>query len=85
MMKHEEQHEVDLSRRKFLKLGGLLGLAFGALSLPSLRWTESATDASRETTQEPWLEAKKKKKSKKTSGKKKSADDGSNTDWHEVG
>jgi hypothetical protein len=30
-MKHEEQHEVDLSRRTFLKFGGLLGLTLGAL------------------------------------------------------
>jgi peptidoglycan hydrolase-like protein with peptidoglycan-binding domain len=32
------KHEVDLSRRKFLKFGGWLGLAVGALSLPSLGW-----------------------------------------------
>jgi hypothetical protein len=84
MMKHEEQHEVDLSRRRLLKLGGLLGLALGALSLPSLGWTESETDASRESDKEPWLEAKKKKKGKKTSSKKKSANDSSNTDWHDI-
>ena len=83
-MKHEEQHEVDLSRRRFLKLGGLLGLTLGALSLPSLGWTEPETDASRETEPEPWLEAKKKKKGKKTSGKKKSANGSSNMDWHEI-
>ena len=72
-MKHEELHEVEVSRRKFLKLGGLLGLALGALSLPSLGWSESTADASRETEQEPWQEAKKKKKKgKRTSGKKRS-------------
>jgi peptidoglycan hydrolase-like protein with peptidoglycan-binding domain len=42
MMKHEEQHEVDLSRRTFLKFGGLLGLTLGALSLTSLGWGETA-------------------------------------------
>jgi peptidoglycan hydrolase-like protein with peptidoglycan-binding domain len=42
MMKHEAQHEVDLSRRKFLKFGGLLGLTLGALSLPSLGWGETS-------------------------------------------
>ncbi len=74
-MKHEELHEVDVSRRRFLKLGGLLGLAFGALSLPSLGWSESTADAGRETEPEPWQEAKKKskKKGKRTSGKKSSA------------
>jgi len=85
MMKDEEQHGVDLSRRRFLKLGGLLGLALGALSLPSFDLTESTTNANRDSQGEPWLEAKKKKKnsksSKKTSGGKKSASDGGNTDW----
>jgi peptidoglycan hydrolase-like protein with peptidoglycan-binding domain len=33
---------VDLSRRKFLKFGGLLGLGLGALSLPSLGWGETS-------------------------------------------
>jgi hypothetical protein len=42
MMKPEAQHEVDLSRRKFLKVGGLLGLSLGALSLPSLGWGETS-------------------------------------------
>jgi peptidoglycan hydrolase-like protein with peptidoglycan-binding domain len=42
MMKHEAQYEVDLSRRKFLKVGGLLGLTLGALSLPSLGWGETS-------------------------------------------
>ena len=36
------KHEVDLSRRKFLKFGGLLGLTLGAVSLPSLGWGETA-------------------------------------------
>jgi hypothetical protein len=85
MMKDEEQHEVDLSRRRFLKLGGLLGLALGVLSLPSFDLTESTTNANRDSQEAPWLEAKKSKKSKKskkTSGKKKSASDDGNTDWH---
>jgi hypothetical protein len=69
MMKHEELQEVDVSRRKFLKLGGLFGLALGALSLPALGWAESTPDASRETPQEPWLEAKKKKKKSKKAKK----------------
>jgi peptidoglycan hydrolase-like protein with peptidoglycan-binding domain len=30
------QHEVDLSRRKFLKVWGLLGLSLGVLGLPAL-------------------------------------------------
>jgi peptidoglycan hydrolase-like protein with peptidoglycan-binding domain len=35
-MKHVAQHEVDLSRRKFLMVGGLLGLSLGVLGLPAL-------------------------------------------------
>jgi hypothetical protein len=86
MMKHEELHEVDVSRRKFLKFGGLLGLALGALSLPSLSRGEPTADPRHETGQEPWLEAhkKKSKKSKRTSGKKKSANEGSSADWQEI-
>ena len=86
-MKDEEQQGVDLSRRRFLKLGGLLGLALGALSLPSFDLTESATNANRDSQEEPCLEAKKSKKksrSKKASGRKKSASDGGNTDWQEM-
>jgi len=41
-MKHAAQHEVDLSRRKFLKVGGLLGLTLAALSLPALGWGETS-------------------------------------------
>ena len=77
------KYEVDLSRRKFLKFGGLLGLTLGALSLPSLGRIESTTDAGSEIGQEPWLEAKSKKK-KKASGKKKSTSEGSHTDWQEI-
>ncbi len=84
-MKHEELPEVDFSRRRFLKLGGLLGLTLGALSLPSLGWSEATTDTDRETEQEPWLEAaKKKKKGKKASSKKKSTSDNGGTDWQEM-
>ncbi len=32
------KHEVDLSRRKFLKRSGLLGLTLGVLSLPPFGW-----------------------------------------------
>jgi hypothetical protein len=78
------QHEVDLSRRKFLKVGGLLGLTLGVLSLPSLNGSDATTDATREAEKEPWLEAKKKKKGKKASSKKKSASEGGNTDWQET-
>jgi hypothetical protein len=75
------QCEVDLSQRKFLKFGGVLGLTLGALSLPSLGRIESTTDAGSEIGQELWLEAKlKKKKGKKASGKKKSTSEGSHTD-----
>jgi hypothetical protein len=75
------QYEVDLSRRKFLKFGGVLGLTLGVLSLPSLGRIESTTDAGSEIGQELWLEAKsKKKKGKKASGKKKSTSEGSHTD-----
>ena len=41
-MKHRTQDEVDLSRRAFLKVGGLLGLTLGALSLPGLSWGETS-------------------------------------------
>jgi hypothetical protein len=78
-------HEVDLSRRKFLKFGGVLGLALGALSLPSLRWTDAAHDTPRQPEQELWLEAKsKKKKKQKTNGKKKSANESGSADWQEI-
>jgi hypothetical protein len=77
------KYEVDLSRRKFLKFGGLLGLTLGALSLPSLGRIESTTDAGSEIGQELRLEAKSKKK-KKASGKKKSTSEGSHTDWQEI-
>ncbi len=83
-MKHEEPHEVDVSRRKFLKLGGLLGLALGALSLPSLGWSESTPDASRETEQEPWQEARRRRRARRTSGRRRKASDLS-TDWQEIG
>ena len=36
------KHEVDLSRRKFLKWSGLLGLTLGALSLPAFGWGETS-------------------------------------------
>jgi hypothetical protein len=77
------KYEVDLSRRKFLKFGGVLGLTLGALSLPSLGRIESTTDAGSESGQELWLEAKSKKK-KKASGKKKSTSEGSHTDGQEI-
>ena len=79
------KYEVDLSRRKFLKFGGVLGLTLGALSLPLLGRIESTTDAGSEIGQELWLEAKsRKKKGKKASGKKKSTSEGSHTDWQEI-
>jgi hypothetical protein len=77
--------EVDLSRRKLLKFGGLLGLALGALGLPSLRWTDAVHEAPPQPEQELWLEAKsKKKKKQKTSGKKKSTSESDNTDWQGI-
>jgi hypothetical protein len=78
------KYEVDLSRRKFLKFGGLLGLTLGALSLPSLGRIESTTDAGSEIGQELWLEAKSKKKKKASGKKKKSTSEGSHTDWQEI-
>jgi hypothetical protein len=36
------KHEVDLSRRKFLKFGGLLGLSLGVFGLSSLGWGETS-------------------------------------------
>jgi hypothetical protein len=85
MMKDEELHEVDVSRRKFLKLGGILGLALGALSLSSLGWSESTTDPHPVT--KPWLEAKsksKKKKGTKSKSKKTSANENNSIEWQEM-
>ena len=45
-MEQEARPEEGVSRRKFLQLGGLLGLALGGLSLPSLGWGEEAARAS---------------------------------------
>ena len=71
-MKHEAQHEVDLSRRKFLKFGGLLGMALGALSLPSLGWGETS-DVTADMAEEDNRLAKKHHKSTSSGGKKVSA------------
>jgi hypothetical protein len=76
--------EVDLSRRKFLKFGGLVGLSLGLLGLASLGSTTSMRDAGQQAGQEEWLEAKKKSTKKKTSGKKKSANEGGKTDWQAI-
>jgi hypothetical protein len=64
-MSHEAEQEKNLSRRSFLKFGGLLGLAMGAFSLPSLAWGEASTETPKSAEQEPWLEARKRKKAKK--------------------
>jgi hypothetical protein len=69
MMKHEAQHEVDLSRRNFLKFGGLLGMALGALSLPSLGWGETS-DVTADMAEEDNRLAKKHHKSTSSGGKK---------------
>lgn len=53
-MKSEARHQVDVSRRNFLKFCGLLGLALGMVSLPALGWGEQADEVQRETAQEPW-------------------------------
>jgi peptidoglycan hydrolase-like protein with peptidoglycan-binding domain len=69
MMKYEAQHEVDLSRRKFLKFGGLLGLALGTLSLPSLGWGKTS-DVMADMAEEDNRLAKKHHKSTSSGGKK---------------
>jgi hypothetical protein len=69
MMKHEAQHEVDLSRRNFLKFGGLLGMAFGALSLPALGWGETS-DVTADMAEEDNRLAKKHHKSTSSGVKK---------------
>ena len=68
-MEHETHMEEGVSRRKFLTLGGLFGLALGALSLPSLGWGETA-NATSEMAEEATRLAHK-RKSKKTRKSKK--------------
>jgi hypothetical protein len=69
MMKYEAQHKVDLSRRKFLKFGGLLGLALGALNLPSLGWGKTS-DVTADMAEGDNRLAKKHHKSTSSGGKK---------------
>jgi peptidoglycan hydrolase-like protein with peptidoglycan-binding domain len=57
-MKQEPHHEIYLSRRKFLMVGGVLALTLGALSLPSLGWGESS-DVTADTAEEDNRLAKK--------------------------
>lgn len=66
-MSHEAEQEKSLSRRSFLKFGGLLGLAIGALSLPSLTWAEASTDSPPSAQQEPWMEAARRRRKRKAS------------------
>jgi hypothetical protein len=69
-MEHETQADEGVSRRKFLKFGGLLGLALGALSLPSLGWGQTA-DAPSDVTEEDTRLAHKRRtrRSKRTRAK----------------
>lgn len=64
-MSHEAEQDKNLSRRSFLKFGGLLGLAMGVLSLPSLARGKASTETPKSGEQEPWMEAHKRKKAKK--------------------
>ena len=54
-MEHGTKLEKGVSRRKFLKLSGLFGLALGALSLPSLGWGETPHVASESAEEEKRL------------------------------
>lgn len=45
-MEQETRVEGGISRRRFLQLGGLVGLTLGALSLPSRGWGEVSDSAS---------------------------------------
>lgn len=54
-MEHGTKLEKGVSRRKFLKLSGLFGLALGALSLPSLGWGEPSPVASESAEEEKRL------------------------------
>lgn len=69
-MEHETQMEEGVSRRKFLKLSGLFGLALGALSLPSLSWGQ-ATEVTGETADDDKRLAHK-RRTKKTRARKRS-------------
>lgn len=69
-MEHETQMEEGVSRRKFLKLSGLFGLALGALSLPSLSWGQ-ATEVTGETADDDKRLAHK-RRTKKTKARKRS-------------
>jgi hypothetical protein len=66
-MSHEAEQEKSLSRRSFLKFGGLLGLAIGALSLPSLAWGEASPESPQSAQQEPWMEAARRRRKRRTS------------------
>jgi localization factor PodJL len=63
------KHEVDLSRRKFMKFGGLLGLSLGVFSLSSLGWGETS-DVTADMAEEDNRLAKKHHKSTGSGGKK---------------
>ncbi|MBI3326514.1 MAG: twin-arginine translocation signal domain-containing protein [Nitrospinae bacterium] len=54
-MEHGTKLEKGVSRRKFLKLSGLFGLALGALSWPSLGWGETSPVASESAEEEKRL------------------------------
>ena len=58
-----------ISRRKFLKFGGLLGLAFGTLSLLPLGWGKTS-DVTADMAEEDNRLAKKHHKSTSSGGKK---------------
>ncbi len=69
-MEHETRLEEGVSRRKFLKLGGLFGLALGALSLPSLGWGETANETSDMDEGTDRLAARSKRRSRKVRSRK---------------
>jgi len=69
-MEHETQADEGVSRRKFLKFGGLLGLALGALSLPSLGWGQTADAPSDVTEEDTRLAHKRRSKKTRAKGRK---------------
>lgn len=64
-MEQDRKVEQGVSRRNFLRLSGVFGLALGALSFPVLGWGEAASMAGEPTEEDRRLAHRRRKSSKK--------------------